>query len=395
MENAFQSQLVHKGALVENLIKLGYVDEKKVLNFYSWKYDLPIIKEKFLQNIPLNIIDKLPKDLVFEWRILPVGMKDGQFVVAGQSPLGAQIMNDISFFVGKQARQVLIGTKSLFDAIRYYYTIRIPLMFVPESKDERQIPKKKEIRRADKVKKTAAPSETLMELKKRVQTAMDSSLSDFTHPKEENIQAILDAFPETKHFELPESLKESKADYSQRDDGAKETEIEVERGFPREIIDNLEERLSDVETRDDVIEISCKWLSLHFEIAAFLAVKKSQATGFFGIGGNKTPEEIKDFEVSLNLVSSCQTAAYEKRPIVSSDPEDASIKHILGFYELEAPILFMVLPVVLKEKTIGLFIGLVSKETEFEEIGDSFWRAVQDKIGSAFETLILSRKIGV
>ena len=159
---------------------------------------------------------------------------------------------------------------------------------------------------------------------------------------------------------------------------------------------DLQELLLLADSRDDIIEGCSGWLKYFFSVTVFLTIKKSQAVGFYMEGSERSPDEIKDLVLSLNLTSACRTAIEDHQAQYGDFADDTAIGHMAGFFNLEQPLSTLVVPVILKGKPVGLLVGLDAIEHEnAPAVEATEWSQVKDTISAAFESFILNKKLGV
>ncbi len=423
LENALQAQLIYHGSILANLMKLGYLNEKQVLAFLSRQYKIPIIKEDLLKSIPERILDLLPKDQIDEWLILPVGIKNGYLVLATPSPLDQEKLQNISAFVGMKIKPVLTSEKILVRYVLHYYAISLPSVIL-ESKKRHvfSMPAVDEVGGhptlypADLHEGEAG--EGLEEIEEIADAAIAASVPADLLGNEDDIEDILATLPsdlrEDAGSRKPPPLPAGQAAtvagteiVTESDAGSLEImdvpfvepEEPAEEGVTvspfSEGLENLEDMLDEADNRDDIIQYACKWLSEFFEIALFLTVKKSGATGFHYSGKEEIEQDIKELELSLNLASICSDAKETNEPYIGLPDEDTSLDHMARFFGKEPPVSAVVLPISLKAKPIGLLVGLLAVEESTLATSQNDCYRAQNAVGSSFETLILSKKVGV
>jgi type IV pilus assembly protein PilB len=84
--------------IITTLLRLGFMDDEKLLNFYTkytpqklWKGDLKSI------NIPAEILNKIPQDILKEHLIAPVFYQDGKLTVVMVNPFNQSAINELRF----------------------------------------------------------------------------------------------------------------------------------------------------------------------------------------------------------------------------------------------------------------------------------------------------------
>jgi type IV pilus assembly protein PilB len=84
--------------IITTLLRLGFMDDGKLLNFYTkytpqklWKGDLRSI------NIPAEILNKIPQEILKRHLIAPVSYQDGKLTVVMINPFNQSAINELRF----------------------------------------------------------------------------------------------------------------------------------------------------------------------------------------------------------------------------------------------------------------------------------------------------------
>lgn len=84
--------------IITTLLRLGFMDDGKLLDFYTkytpqklWKGDLKSI------NIPAEILNKIPQDILKKHLIAPVSYQDGKLIVVMVNPFNQSAINELRF----------------------------------------------------------------------------------------------------------------------------------------------------------------------------------------------------------------------------------------------------------------------------------------------------------
>lgn len=84
--------------IITTILRLGFMDDEKLLNFYTkytpqklWKGDLKSI------NIPAEILNKIPQDVLKNHMIAPVSYQDGKLTVVMINPFNQSAINELRF----------------------------------------------------------------------------------------------------------------------------------------------------------------------------------------------------------------------------------------------------------------------------------------------------------
>jgi type IV pilus assembly protein PilB len=84
--------------IITTLLRLGLMDDEKLLDFYTkytpqklWKGDLKSI------NIPAEILNKIPQDILKKHLIAPISYQDGKLTVVMVNPFNQSAINELRF----------------------------------------------------------------------------------------------------------------------------------------------------------------------------------------------------------------------------------------------------------------------------------------------------------
>jgi len=84
--------------IITTLLRLGFMNDEKLLDFYTkytpqklWKGDLKSI------NIPAEILNKIPQDILRKHLIAPVSYQDGKLTVVMVNPFNQSAINELRF----------------------------------------------------------------------------------------------------------------------------------------------------------------------------------------------------------------------------------------------------------------------------------------------------------
>ena len=92
------------------IVKLGYIEEAKLLNTLSEQYGLPIVKLDECE-IDAEVLHLIPQHLAVRHQLLPIELNDSTMTVAMVDPSNILALNDIKFITGYDI-QVLLTTES-------------------------------------------------------------------------------------------------------------------------------------------------------------------------------------------------------------------------------------------------------------------------------------------
>ncbi len=188
----------------------------------------------------------------------------------------------------------------------------------------------------------------------------------------------------TESVEQPPTAKEGS---SSSDD---EVEVEIE-----QTLKDLNEKLTNATTRDEIINTSLDFLAPHAERLIFFVVKKKQASAFSARGIELPKEDLRKIEIDLNLISLVRAAVENLSPFVGEPFDDDVVSSLKDSIGGDMPKRVAVVPISIKEKPIGFIYmddgGLGSKC----DLDHGLANRVRKIVSAAFQTLILAKKLGV
>ncbi|MGA1862655.1 type IV-A pilus assembly ATPase PilB [Deferribacter thermophilus] len=99
LAKAIEIQKKEGGRLGSILIKLGYIDEKKVAEFLSKQYSVPFIDLKSIQ-IDNNVLTLIPQDMMKKFLVVPFDREGQNLKVAIADPSNAYALEELRFLTG-------------------------------------------------------------------------------------------------------------------------------------------------------------------------------------------------------------------------------------------------------------------------------------------------------
>ena len=104
------------------LVKLGYIEEKSIVECLSRQYNYPII-DIGEHTIPEKVIKQIPYEIAKKHFALPIDFKDNTLIVAMADPTDSIAIEDIQFKTNLSIRATLTTEKEIIDAFKKYYQI--------------------------------------------------------------------------------------------------------------------------------------------------------------------------------------------------------------------------------------------------------------------------------
>jgi len=133
----------------ETLIKLGHLEERKMLNALSEQLGYEIVKDSDLMELNVDIVSLIPEPFAVESRVISIREDSDGVLVAMTDPENLTTLDNLQKIIQKRIKPILIGDSVLTDALeKYYKSIRTTSQvedavgnfdFVAVDEDEKEI----------------------------------------------------------------------------------------------------------------------------------------------------------------------------------------------------------------------------------------------------------------
>ena len=107
--------------LGSTLVKMGYIQEEKLLQFLSQQYRVPAVDLKMYQHIDPAIIKLVPLELVKKHMVLPLRRVGATVTVAMLDPTNMLALDDLKFRTNYTIEPVIAAESALIEAVKKYY----------------------------------------------------------------------------------------------------------------------------------------------------------------------------------------------------------------------------------------------------------------------------------
>lgn len=82
------------GSTVLLVAKLGFIDERKLVKFFSKKENIPIVELDKIEP-PRDLIKKYPRELLVRYHILPIKKRENTLTIASSDPYDLEAIEEI------------------------------------------------------------------------------------------------------------------------------------------------------------------------------------------------------------------------------------------------------------------------------------------------------------
>src|SRR5215831_1215430 len=122
------------GTLGYHLVRMGLVDEEKLAEFYRHRLMVPRVKREDLERIKLKVIERLPRDMAGEFRVIPTDVdKEGNLTLAMSDPTDTHAVDEVAFFTGQYVMRAVAAESDIEWALAKYYGVLRPHMPPPQT----------------------------------------------------------------------------------------------------------------------------------------------------------------------------------------------------------------------------------------------------------------------
>ncbi len=119
-QKALLVQTKQGGRIGSILVRLGFIDEVKLLDFLSRQYGLSAV-DLSKTNIDPDVIKVVPLDLVKKYRIVPIKRRGATLCIAMIDPSDVFAIDDIKFMTGYNIEPVIATESSVIETIQKFY----------------------------------------------------------------------------------------------------------------------------------------------------------------------------------------------------------------------------------------------------------------------------------
>jgi type IV pilus assembly protein PilB len=120
LQKALLTQKKEGGRLGTVLVKLGYMEEEKLLNFLSQQYSIPFV-DLLKTTIDPAVIKLVPPDVVQKYQAIPVKRSGAVLSLAMVDPTDIFAIDDIKFMTGYDVEPMVASEGAVNAALSKYY----------------------------------------------------------------------------------------------------------------------------------------------------------------------------------------------------------------------------------------------------------------------------------
>lgn len=120
LKKALAAQQKDGGRLGTNLVKLGFIDEERLIYFLSKQYGIPSVNLQDLE-IDSSLCKLIPSDVVQKYQIMPINRTGATITIAMVDPSNVFALDDVKFMTGYNVEPVVASEAAIKAAINKYY----------------------------------------------------------------------------------------------------------------------------------------------------------------------------------------------------------------------------------------------------------------------------------
>jgi type IV pilus assembly protein PilB len=120
LKEAMTLQRKEGGRLGANLIKLGYLNEEKLVAFLSKQFNVPAITLSEYK-IDSSVLKLIPYEIARKYLIMPVARVGATLTIAMADPTNVFAIDDVKFMTGYNVEVVVSGESSILSTISGHY----------------------------------------------------------------------------------------------------------------------------------------------------------------------------------------------------------------------------------------------------------------------------------
>src|SRR5438874_13110290 len=112
------------GSFGECLVRLGFVDEEQLAEFYKTRLMITRIPDHRLVDLHKNVLALVTADIAPEFRVLPVDLDGDGLVLAMADPTDNHAVDEVAFFADRFIVRVVATESVIRDGIERHYGVR-------------------------------------------------------------------------------------------------------------------------------------------------------------------------------------------------------------------------------------------------------------------------------
>lgn len=369
LEEALKYQVIFGGRLGTNLIEMGFLAEGEIARVLSKKLGVPFAPTEALMNIPPQVIQAVPREIVKKYRVIPLRLENRRLTLAMADPTDFQATEEIAFRTGFVIKPVITPELRLVLALEKYYQIERDLRYIQAG-----------------VRKSHPSSGSAEKMAAKPKTATPPANRRAGPPNDRPSSAGTSKSPPpaAPTPRLPPS--ESTAEEIFPTDGMGE---EVPGG--RHTLETVSDQLTEARDREDIAAVLTDYLGQEFDRGALFLLRGPTAMGWRAMARGKAVCDFEQLEIPLEEASALKTVAENKSYYLGPLQRTPYNSLMLQAFDGLVPAAALLVPLILMGRVIGILYADGNNANLGERLFDL--QKLTAKAAMAFEILILKNKI--
>jgi hypothetical protein len=115
------------GSFGECLVRIGAVDEQRLVEFYHKRLMIPRVDANRLAIVSPKVLGLVPVDMAIEFRVLPIDVdSEGTLTLAMADPTNNHAVDEVGFFTDRFVVRAVAAESDIRQAIEQHYGIPVP-----------------------------------------------------------------------------------------------------------------------------------------------------------------------------------------------------------------------------------------------------------------------------
>jgi len=363
LEEALKSQAIFGGRLGSHLVDVGAIEEEQLARLLSARHRVPFVRSRHFNNLPREIIDQLPVELVEKHFAVPLKKDKRQMVVALPDPGDLDAIDAIGFHCGMRVKPVVAVESTLVRAMHRYYGLERVGQYILVPEDEP---------RQDPARAPDIDSEEEDESSWLGGPEQDAMLEDWELRQRQETTSPPPSARETTFTNQP-------------------VEASTVPPKPAATLEQLGEQFSRAANRDEIADLVIAWINREYRSGALLLVRGGVTFGWRAVRDRTPLPDFEQFQLGLDEPSILQMVADSHARYlgpVPRSPFNSLLLHELGGH---IPEQVLIEPVLLLGRLIG-FLYIDNPRLNLAAVAAEV-RELAVKLAMAFEMLILQNKL--
>jgi MshEN domain len=368
------------GSFGEALIRIGAIDEEKLVEFYHKRLMIPRLEGARLQSVSPGVLNLVQPDMAAEFRVVPVEMDtDGAVVLAMADPSDNHAVDEVAFFADRFVVRAVASETVIREAIERFYRVRITS---PPTSARTHAPERPPLKAPPPIVHRPAPAPTPAPPPKPTIAELDEQIVLLTKVKrsEETPLPIPvpppdDYVPQYAPPDEPILLTKPK-DRERRD---------TLPGLTRPVPDPPLAVLKVTAHRDDIANVLLDYIAQLTKRSILFVVKKDLLVGQHARG--EDPNVVSEMGIDISAPSIFRDVIASQLPYrgpLPATPANRAFAMALGGVGSEV----VIMPITVRSRIIAVLFA----DQATQPLPDAALLATTREAGIAYERLILEQK---